>query len=320
MPSEIDTMMYSGSVPWHGQGTRLDNPATAREAITAAGLDWDVQLQPLYTGHDKSVRVQEQFCVARQDRLTQPDGGQLGVVGKNYTPLQNRAAFSFLDPVVARDEAVYHTAGALRGGRRIWLLAKLPGQIRIIGDDIAEKFILLSSSHDGSTAVRIGLTPIRVVCQNTLNVALRGLEHGVSFRHTADVANRVQDAANIMGLVNHEMEKAGQVMQQMAVKPLDDQDLTAYFRRVLPQPQDERAVEGWQFKQQRLLELAETGIGADLPGVRGSLWAAYNGLTQWVDRESYSRRNHEPLNSIWFGAGEQIKRRAFNEAQLLLAA
>jgi len=157
MPAEIDTMMYVNEVPWHRLGKRLENPATATEAIDAAGLGWDVQLQPLYTGPDRAVKVKDRFAVCRIDRLDHADGGQLGIVGRDYTPLQNREAFNFLDPLVGENAAIYHTAGSLRDGRRVWMLAKLPGEIRVIGDDIAEKYLLLSNSHDGGSSVRIGL-------------------------------------------------------------------------------------------------------------------------------------------------------------------
>jgi hypothetical protein len=120
MPAEIDSMMYVGETPWHRLGTRLDNPATAEEAMRAAGLGWEVQLQPLYTGPERMVKVRDRYAVCRTDRLDQADGGQLGVVGRDFTPLQNREAFSFLDPVVGDGGAIYHTAGSLRGGRRVW--------------------------------------------------------------------------------------------------------------------------------------------------------------------------------------------------------
>lgn len=320
MPAEIDSMMYSGAVPWHGLGTRLENPATAEEAMVAAGLGWDVQKQPIYTGVDRSVRVKDRYAVCRTDRLDERDGGQLAVVGRDYTPLQNREAFGFLDPVVGEGEAIYHTAGALRHGRRIWMLAKLPGVIRVVGDDIAEKFVLLSNSHDGTAAVRIGLTPIRVVCMNTLNLALHGMS-GVSIRHNPDVADRVKQAHQLLGLVNRTMDRAGGAMQEMAGASMTHDRLATYFEQVMPTPtDDEQQRERVQQHHGRLAELFEAGDGNALPGVRGTLWAAYNAVTQWTDRESYTRRNKEPLNTIWFGNGERLKRRAFSVAATMVGA
>ncbi|QNN21773.1 DUF945 domain-containing protein [Planctomycetales bacterium ZRK34] len=293
------------------QGVRLDNPATAEEAVVAAGLDWDVQLQPIYTGPERATRVKDRYVVCRTDRLDHEDSGQLGVVGRNFTALQNRDAFGFLDPVVGNGAAIYHTAGSLRGGRRVWLLAKLPGHIRVVGDDVAEKFILLSNGHDGTAAVRIGLTPIRVVCMNTLNLALRGMG-GLSIRHNPDVAQRVQSAHKLLGLVNSTLDAAEVTMQRMAGIQMTGNRLTDYFQELAPLPANDEAERNRVLdRRRRWSELFESGDGNRMPGVRGTLWAAYNAVTQWTDRESYTRRNKEPLNTIWFGEGELLKRRAF---------
>lgn len=320
MPAELDSMMYTGEVPWHRQGTRLDNPATAEEAIAAAAMDWEVQKQPIYTGPSRDIRVKDRFAVCRTDRLDQPDGGQLGVVSGDYEPLQNREAFSFLDPVVGASGAVYHTAGSLRGGRVIWMLAKLPGEIRVVGDDIAEKFILLSNSHDGTAAVRIGLTPIRVICKNTLSLALRGMEgQGLVIRHYRDVAARVKEAHRLLGIVNTAMDNAGVLMQRMATVQMNREALDGYFNTVIPAPVDDEPLkQKINDRHNRLRELFETGDGNAMPGVRGTLWAAYNAVTQWVDRESYTTRQKEPLRTIWFGDGARMKRVAFDTAAALL--
>jgi phage/plasmid-like protein (TIGR03299 family) len=199
------------------------------------------------------------------------------------------------------------------------VLAKLPGHIRIIGDDIADKFVLLSNGHDGTAAVRIGLTPIRVVCQNTLSLALRGMG-GLSIRHYPDVAKRVQQAHSILRLVNERLHDAEQVMQQMARTPMAGGRLRAYFEQVMPTTEGTEVHRDLvKHRHDRLAELFETGEGNNLPGVRGTAWAAYNAVTQWADRESYTRRNKEPLNTIWFGDAARLKQRAFDTAQALLS-
>lgn len=320
MPAEIDSIMYTGETPWHRLGTKLDSPATAEEAIAAAGLDWETQLQPIYTGPDRTIKINDRYAVCRTDRLDEKDGGQLGLVGKNYTPLSNRDAFGFLDPVVGEGAAIYHTAGSLRGGRRVWMLAKLPGHIRVAGDDLVEKFVLLSTSHDGTSSVRIGYTPIRVVCQNTLNLALRGMG-GVRIRHGKEVADKVKQAHKLLGLVSETFDTAGTIMQRMAATRIDSQrQLKDYFLQVLPAPKEVEESERLKHQQkiERWTELFEAGDGNQMHAVRHTLWAGYNAITQWADRESYTSRNKEPLNTMWFGGAERIKRQAFDVAGQLV--
>lgn len=321
MPAQIDSMFYIGETPWHRLGKRLNQPATAAEAMVAAGLDWQVIKTPLYfAGPHADVKVKDRHVVCRTDRLDTKDGGQLAVVGGDFTPLQNSEAFNFLDPVVGEGGAVYHTAGALRGGRRVWMLAKLPGEIRVVGDDVAEKYILLSNAHDGTQAVRVGFTPIRVVCQNTLNLALRGMA-GVSIRHDPNVTKQVQQAHKLLGIISDGFDQAGRIMQATARTPMTDQRIRDYFERVLPlTSEDDLVRERVAQRHNRWVELFEVGDGNQMPGARGTLWAAYNGITQWVDRESYTTRNREPLNTIWFGEGERLKRRAFDVASAMAGA
>jgi len=316
MPANLDSMMYTGEMPWHRSGTRLDNPATAEEAMVAAGLAWEVQKQPLYTGPDRDVRVKDRYVVCRMDRLEEGAGGQLGIVGRDYEPLQNRQAFGFLDPVVGQAAAIYHTAGSLQEGRRVWMLAKLPGEIHIIGDDVAEKYVLLSNSHDGTSAVRIGLTPIRVVCQNTLNLALGGMQ-GLTIRHFADVAQRVHEAHDLLGIVRQRFDHATTVMRNMTKVSLGTLRVSEFFNHVMPVPkaEDEPGRKAIVQRHNRLAELFEVGDGNHLPGVRGTLWAAYNAVTQWADRESYTKRHKEPLKTIWFGNAARVKEYAFEVAE-----
>ena len=318
MPANVDSLAFTGQVPWHGLGTHLENAMTAEEAITAGGLDWEVVKQPVYFDEQRRIMVKDRFVTRRSDRLDAADGGYLGCVGRDYEPLLNRDAFSFLNPLRIADKAVFHTVGALDGGRRVWLLAKLPGEIRVIGDDITEKYLLLSNSHDGTSAVRIMFTPIRVVCQNTLNMALRDTS-GLSIRHHADVHERVQQAYKLLGLVNEAYDQAAVLMRAMAKVQINSQRLREYFESVLPLPtEDQVERERNQLRHQRWEQLFGEGIGNSMPGVRGTVWAAYNGITQWVDRESYTNRLKNPLKSIWFGQGRLLKEKAFSQAERLL--
>lgn len=194
-------MMYYGEVPWHGLCQKLDGPATAAEAIRAANLDWKVEKTPLHIHQGKLYpKVPDRFVIVRQDQAASdaPPTVQ-GIVGRDYTPLQNREAFDWFDPIADGAKAIYHTAGALGDGERVWILAKLPDAIQVIGDDIADKFLLLSNSHDGSSSVQVKFTPIRVECQNTLTMAL---SQGRSLRiaHTPSLPPRKAAARDSLGI------------------------------------------------------------------------------------------------------------------------
>ncbi len=168
-------MFYWGGLPWHGLGTKLDGPATSAEAIKAAQLDSNVIKVPLCAVDKRgSAGVPDFFATVPEDGWGKLGCPVFGVVGKDYKPLQNVDAFRFFDSIVGMGAAVYHTAGALGNGSRVWILAKLPSSIRVVGEDVADKYLLLSNGHDGHTAIQIKFTPVRVVCQNTLTRALKG--------------------------------------------------------------------------------------------------------------------------------------------------
>jgi phage/plasmid-like protein (TIGR03299 family) len=200
MPHDLATidgqaaMMFVGEVPWHGLGQRLNHPATAAEAIKAAQLDWDVTKVPLFVKKGRRYgEVQAKFAVVRDYQPQLCSTKVFGIVGKQYKPLQNREAFAWFDGIVGEGSAIYHAAGALGDGERVWVLAKLPGEIRVKGDDIAEKFLLLSNSYDGESSVQLKFTPIRVVCQNTLTMALQS-GYTVKVSHHPSLAKRMEVA------------------------------------------------------------------------------------------------------------------------------
>ena len=189
MAHEVQTMFSVGAAPWHGLGRVLDQAPTVAEAITLAGLNWTVSLRPMWTtldGGATPIPVPGQRAVLRGDT-----GSILGVVGDDFVPLQNADAFAFFDPLVADGTLELDTAGALREGRRVWIMAKIPGGPEaIVPDDVfgLERYVLLCHGHDGSLALRCGFNPVRVVCQNTLNAALGHGDGMFCLRHTAGLS------------------------------------------------------------------------------------------------------------------------------------
>ncbi|MDD2899824.1 MAG: DUF932 domain-containing protein [Desulfuromonadaceae bacterium] len=317
------SMFYVNEVPWHGLGKRLTEPATSAEAIKAANLDWEVTKRLLYVQkEEKHVPINDRFAIMRPAQGEEEGDVVLGVVGKEYTPLQNVEAFAFFDHIVGKNAAIYHTAGALGQGERVWILAKLPETIRVVGDDITDKYLLLANSHDGSSAVQIKFTPIRVVCNNTLTVAL---SQGDSIRipHTKDVRIMLKQAEHALGFINQSYNDISQVFKAMASQKLTIERVREYLTKVFPAPRN--LYDEYEYKRalnnRDLAEmLFDQGVGNKMQGVEGTLWAAYNGVTELIDHRQLKQTEDKRLNSIWFGNGHLTKTRAFRVANEFLKA
>lgn len=336
------SMMFVGESPWHGLGTRLETPATSAEAIRAAGLDWEVIKVPLQaTDGQTTYPIPEKRLVVRKDWWGRSDDNgrplpTFGVHSASYTPLQNHEAFEFFDSIVGAKEAIYHTAGALGHGECVWILAKLPDPIVVVGDDVTDKYLLLSNNHDGTRAVQVKFTPIRVVCQNTLTIALSS-GRGLRVPHVPQIKNRLKQVRAMLGTVNLGYRGIAESFRRMAKVPLNSTSLEQYLTRVFPDPTpphctgikevDERAVRKYEFQLNRVQRnrslsecLYDQGNGNQMRGVRGTLWAAYNGVTELVDYSRTDGRPERRLESILFGEGYRVKSRAFSVADVLATA
>ena len=273
------SMMYYGEEPWHGLGQKLDKPATSWEAIEQAGLDFVVDKRPVFCdlGSDNGTmnmhHIPGKFATVRMDT-----GAPLGVVGKQYTVLQNKDAFGFFDEIVGEGEAIYHTAGALYKGQKIWILAKLPETMTLKGGDEIEEYLLLMNSHDGSGAVNVKFTPIRVVCSNTLNMALRSGERGVKVRHTAGMTtNGFTDIRETLGLIKNSFRQVQGVYNTLALSGITQKWFTEYLDGLFPINKKAKFATRQENIRLKVTELFQgAGKGADLPSARGTKWGAYN--------------------------------------------
>lgn len=319
-------VFVAGEPAWHKLGVRLDKPATAAEAIDAAGLTWAVQPEPIFLQDGQSVGESVRAIVRQDTRKA------LGVATDRYVPIQNREAFGFFDAVVGQGQALYHTAGALGQGERIWILAKLPGELRIDGtDDVSEKYLLLVNYHDGKHALRAFPTTVRVVCQNTLHAAIAGVNatEGVCIRHTGEIRSKVAEAQRVLGLTVKYYDDLSEVFNVFAKKQVARIEAEEYVKRLIPDPKDGKGNTRAEHTRQELLRLFETGRGNTVPGIRGSVWALVNGVSEYV---SHYRTPRAPkatgldattatasarLNALWFGSGRELNERAFAEALVL---
>jgi phage/plasmid-like protein (TIGR03299 family) len=219
-------MFWTGETPWHGLGRELPDCPTVADAIAAGGLDWEVELVPLVTGD------RHQDAPARAVRRA-GDGSVLGVVGRGYQPLQNRDAFAWFQPLLDAGLAALHTGGSLCGGRKVWVLARIErGPVVVGGDDVVQKFLLLSNSHDGTTRVRVGFTPIRVVCANTLALAHGAAGGGklIRVRHTRQLRGSLDALREVIDLADRGFTATAGQFRFLAGRHLHRGDLDRYVR------------------------------------------------------------------------------------------
>ena len=309
VPLNIPPYPETRPSPWHNLGIELNHPKTAREAIEMAGLNYTVVKKPLelITG-----LKQDAYITVRTDT-----GEVLGFVNSSYEPIQNIDAFTFFDALVAKDEAIYETAGVLGKGERIWILAKLPGHITVNGNDIINKYLLLINSHDGSLHIRMKVTPIRVVCNNTLTSALQG-EGEVQFNHTPGAVRDLEQAVTMLGLSNSLYENLDVMFNSMAARKIPDEQLREYVQALIPDNEEAQYAARAETIRNRLLELHDSGQGAHL--ARGTFWGAFNSVAEYTDHLMSGKDSATRLNSIWFGRGEQLKLKAFSLAQQMMRA
>jgi phage/plasmid-like protein (TIGR03299 family) len=311
-------MFYVNERPWHRLGTHLKAPPTSAQAIRAAGLDWAVAKVPLYVAAQTRLHeLPDRFAVVRVDKLDKPDCPIFGLAGREYEPLQNAEAFEFFDPLVRDGSVTYETAGALGRGERVWILARLREDVEIVSGDTIERFLLLSNSHDGSSSLQVKLTPVRVVCNNTLTLAL-SKGRSLRIRHDQDVRIRLEAARTFLGLVRADYEEAQALFRCLARTKLTSDRAVKYLEQVFPLDEDSASTRRAENRRRWAYHLFEHGKGHDLDDVKGTLWAAYNGVTELVDHCRSRRGGPDTslarLSSVWFGAGAAIKGRALKVA------
>lgn len=310
-------MFYSGiEKPWHGLGVELNHPATAREAIEAARLDYKVELQKVYLKN--SVEIENAKATVRVDT-----NKALGIVSDRYKIVQNIEAFNFFDTVVGEGQAIYNVAGALGQGERIWILAKLPKNIVLAREDVVEKYLCLTNSHDGLSSLKLYFTPIRVVCWNTLIASMQDSKDGISIRHMGNIRDKVDEARRVLGITIDYYNQFEQIAKQLVDVKLNVEKAERYYNSLLfrDKKPDEISTNLIN-KRDRLLYLFENGKGNRLPGIKHSAWAAWNAVSEYTDNEKnvkgLASDRTRKLKDIWFGNSAQLKQKAY--AQILQVA
>ena len=225
MAANVESMFYVRETPWHGLGTKVLTAPSSNEALRLAGLNWQVLQEPIYTETEERIE-------GYKANVRDSDRRVLGVVTDRYKVIQNEEAFSFTDELLG-EGVRYETAGSLLGGRKVWLLARLPHEY-IIGGERISPYLVFSNTHDGSGAVRIALTPIRVVCCYTLNLALATAKRSWSMNHTGDIRGKLKEAEDTLFLASAYMDALGREFEILQKKTLTDKAVMEYIEILLP--------------------------------------------------------------------------------------
>jgi len=336
MAHMVETMAYAGQVPWHGLGQKVEHNLTPEEMLKAAGLDWTVSKRPVYyadkpntwnlndpRGEAEMLRAHDHYVVVRDT-----DNRVLSHCGEGFVPFQNHETMSFFKKFTEAGHMEMDTAGSLSDGERIWGLAKIKKGFTLAGGDEVEGYLLMANSHKVGSAMTIMFTPIRVVCNNTITMALNqeGLTGKFRVLHLQMFDEEIMQAAETaLGISGEQMTQFQQqsefLAKQKATKDQVDNFIAELFQ---PKLLVERGKsneanlpplhEEFSKTSQSILEAIETSPGHDKASAKGTWWGALNGVTYVMDHQKRAKTRDHALTSTWFGNNAQVKRKALTKA------
>lgn len=322
---------------WHNLGTLVQDYPTSAEALKFAGLDYTVEKRPLFTidelnnnlFHDpdaddyfdsieSGIMVPNYFATLRTDT-----DEVLGVVGKDYEIVQNVQAFDFLDSIVGGKEGIsYETAGALGKGERIFITAKLTDYIRVGRNDCIEKYLFLTTSHDGYGSITAAFTPTRIVCNNTLNAALRNKTNCIRIKHTANVKDRLKVAHQLLGISNQLANELEVVFNQWAKVRITDEEVKRLIQFAMaPNKETVESLRNGEFEDlstiykntvENVFEYAMSSPTQQEETTKGTLFGAYNSVTGYFQNVRSYKNEESKFKSIMYGTGLQRNQKAFD--------
>ena len=310
---------------WHGLGQIVEGYPTSAEALKFAGLDYRVEKRKLFTFDNENnvanedtdiiipeIEVPNYFATMRTDNQS-----VLGIVGKDYEVVQNTDAFSFFDAIVGGDGIQYETAGALGKGERIFITAKLPHYIKVGKEDLIEQYLFLTTSHDGGGSIMAAFTPVRVVCNNTLNAALRNHSNAFKIKHTANAKESLKEAHKLMGITNQLSTELESIFNQWTNIRITDPEVKKLIQMALvPNKEVFKNIQAGKedelstcFKNMTdaAFEYAMSNETQQLETTKGNLFGAYNAVTGYFQNVRTYKNEEAKLKSLMFGGTGQIR-------------
>jgi phage/plasmid-like protein (TIGR03299 family) len=313
---------------WHGLGTLLNDYPNTQQALKMAGLDFIVEKRPLFTydnenhtaNEDTEIKIPEIQCPNHFATIRTDTEEVLGVVGKDYEIVQNLDAFSFFDSIVGGDGIQYETAGALGKGERIFITAKLPGYIKVGYADLIEQYLFLTTSHDGFGSITAAFTPIRIVCNNTLNAAMHRHSNAIKIRHTASAKERLEQAHRVMGISNTLSTELETIFNQWAKVRITDREVLKLIQRAMvPNKEVLHNLEAGKedesstyFKNMvnNVYEYAMTSPSQLQETTAGTVFGAYNAITGYFQNMRTYKNSEAKLKSLFLGGTAQTRTQA----------
>ncbi|MGD8174933.1 DUF932 domain-containing protein [Marinimicrobium sp. ARAG 43.8] len=315
----VENMAYVGQTPWHGLGRQLDSGLPIDDWVIQAGMDWEIQESPVrfiagqreYLGEIKPF---DDHKVLYRSDTHDP----LSVVGNRYKVVQPREILEFYRDLTERSGFELETAGVLKGGRKLWALASTGQSTTLKGKDTTKGYVLLATACDGTMATTAQFTSVRVVCNNTLAVALGSGSGAVKVPHRS-----VFDAEAVkrsLGITVSAWDEFMYRMKHLSNRSVKDSEVRHFLLRVLGDPDKASISKGTERNMARVQALYDgQGLGADLASSKGTAYGLLNAVTQFVDHERRARSQDNRLDSAWFGQGAALKGRALDEALLMVA-
>ncbi|WPU99063.1 DUF932 domain-containing protein [Mucilaginibacter sp. cycad4] len=305
---------------WHGLGQIVEEYPTSKEALQFAGLDFQVEKWPLFAYDPKGLSSDEQHIANRFATVRTDNNTVLGVVGNDYSIVQNTDAFSFFDAIVSGDGMQYETAGALGNGERIFITAKLPGYIKVGSDDFIEKYLFLTTSHDGSGSITAAFTPVRIVCQNTLGAALRNSSNTIKIRHTANVEDRLKEAHKVMGISNKMADELDGIFNQWSKVRITDKEVMKLIQQAMAPSKDvlkslktgEELSTVFKNICDNAFMYAMASPTQQTETTKGTLFGAYNAITGYFQNVKEYKDDEAKVKSIIGGTGQLRTQAAFD--------
>ena len=281
MAAEVESMFYTREKPWHGLGTRVEEAPSSADALRLAGLDWQVVQQPIYTEGKEPIS-------GYKANVRDSDRKVLGVVSERYRIIQNEEAFSFTDALLGQGVR-YETAGSLQEGRKVWLLARLPREYIMSGEHISP-YLVFSNTHDGSGAVKVALTPVRVVCNNTLNLALDTAKRSWSMIHTGNIRDKIKEAEDTLFRAEKYMERLGKELEDLRGREVTDGQIREYIEQLLPIEEDATPIQSRNIIRLRKDMERRYFDAPDLQDVGGNAYRFINAVSDFATHARPLRR------------------------------